>query len=776
MRLCSLNTHLFFCLTLILSLLTVELSPFTAEAKKDDQAPTITVRYSYEKQTRDRRSRYVLVPTVQKVNAQDYADQKKRFKALFISMKNDKKANYGKTGFNVDGDVVLIFLDETKKRNDPFIMAETIYTFTENGARGVRFPRSKYDGKDYTRRDVTFPSYRLILPYWEGLPPHGLKSALLSLGDGALLTSEALEKKVLNNDNELIAQLVKTLKEGNLDAVKAIVATSTIASLEGIEEGFIALLQSAQSELRSLGIKGLDKRKGKLVFKALREVMDSDPSSEIKDQAAVALSQSKDPKIAVAALFHNLRSKDTKIAVAAAEKLSNTKSKEATPELILAINRSEPSVRQAVIKTLTDRKAIKDLVKQLNAELPIEVKIEIAQAIKGIKSGRTPAYHFLVTQPNSEAASEAIRSLRGAKIKGDVAKWFEKALRHPDASTRIAAAETLLDSKGTEALKVLSKADIEDSESGEEIHDSIRSIYENMSDKVILNDCARQSTVSLKSAATGALGKLHRRANKKNRKKAFKAVGQLAQSPKAWVRAEAARSLGDIANDEAKALLIKLKEDKEARVKWSVARSASAFDEESMRPLLVTYLKDKNVRVIENALISLGKLKSIEALSDLFTDQYLAHKAMEVRRAAMTAVAALCESLPMEKREKMTTRISLRLSEDTDSIARRAAAKSLAHIPTEESGIALSTHLQDKDAELVKSIVDALVKHAIPQSTKLLEGAMDHREVKVRAYAYQKALAIEAAGLKKVVKGLFERRLKMEEDPKLKATLTEGLK
>ena len=167
-----------FTLSLLL-LSSLYIGPYSlyskALAQKNELSPVLTVRYSYEKQSKSGESRYVLVPTVQKVNGSDYAEPKKRFKALFMSMKKSKKSNYGKTGYNFDDGVVLIFLDSEKERNFRFIMAETIYTFTENGAKAVRFPKSKFSGRDYTRSDVELPSYRLILPYWQGLPHNKAK-------------------------------------------------------------------------------------------------------------------------------------------------------------------------------------------------------------------------------------------------------------------------------------------------------------------------------------------------------------------------------------------------------------------------------------------------------------------------------------------------------------------------------------------------------------------------------------------------------------------------
>ena len=274
------------------------------------------------------------------------------------------------------------------------------------------------------------------------------QGALLSVGDGSLLTAEALQSKLTKGDTELISHLVATLKKGNEKAVQAIVAANKISALKGIGAGFIPLLQSAQLELRKLAVEGLMGVESKEVFKALREVMDTDPEAVVKDKAALALSKAKDPKVAAAALYHNLRSADAKVALEAAEKLVSVKGDEADKELLAAIKRSEIDVRKAVIKSLVSRKTIKPLIKQLNAELPIDVKIKIAQSIRNQKTARKPAYSFLVTQPNGEAVLEALEGIKTDKLKGDVATWFEKGLRHPNANTRVKTAQMLKKVKG----------------------------------------------------------------------------------------------------------------------------------------------------------------------------------------------------------------------------------------------------------------------------------------------------------------------------------------
>ena len=742
--------------------------------KRSAEDKVITVRYSYEKQTVDQSS-YVLIPIVTRVSKKAYKDFKERHRVLFKAMKADKSANYGATKFATEKDVVFIFLDAKKSRNHRFIMAEAIYTFTANGARAVRFPGSQYDGRDFTRADVDFSAYRLILPYWRGLPPHKESDALFSVSGGVILNMSSLHQRLESRDKSLIADLNKSLKSGQADTVKAIIAANQVKRIKGIEEGLFSLLQSANTELRLAGLEGLKGRTSKEVYRALRQVMDEDPEDQVKDAAAELLAQAKDAKISVAATFHTLRSKKLETSIAAARKLGDMKkSGEIDSELIKMLSHPESSMRDAVIEALIKRKSSKLLVAQLKASstLKLEWKVEIARALIKDKKTSDDAISFLVTQPNGQAASEAIKSLKGSKIKGKVASWLEKGLRHPDGSARVQTATILADSKDKSALKILSKADLSDAASGEAVHEAMRKVYAAQSDKLVLGDAARQSNVSLKSAATGVLGKLYKKArNKRNQKRAFKAIGQLAQSPKELVRAESARSMGDVGSPEAMALLLKLKDDSSTVVKRAVARAAVAFPEAEMRPTLSAYLKESDARLLEYTLKSLTALKSSDSLNAVAQDSFTQHSDVLTRRAAMRAVATLLGLVEMEQRAKVAGKLYTQLNTEKDAQTKVLIAQALSHVPSDESRELLAAQLQDKNLDLVRALVDALIAHQLPASVSLLDGAMDHSDPQARAYAYEEASKLKAEGLKRVVKKLFTRRIQLESDAKLKAQL-----
>ena len=87
-----------------------------------------------------------------------------------------KRGTYGtaKLAFQTDykkTKIVYVWLDKTKASYHPIVMAETVYTFTENGASKVIFPGVKPNG--LTRTDVPFSAYILTVPLWQALPGRG---------------------------------------------------------------------------------------------------------------------------------------------------------------------------------------------------------------------------------------------------------------------------------------------------------------------------------------------------------------------------------------------------------------------------------------------------------------------------------------------------------------------------------------------------------------------------------------------------------------------------
>ncbi len=720
------------------ALLRGDLAPREALAKKSDEV--YAVRYSYERQSTERggeqRARYVLMPRPVAIPKNKHADFKERMRVLFDAIKADKSGSYGKAAFNAEDGVVFVFLDPEKETNAPFIIAEAVYTFTEAGAKHVSFRKiPKYEGRDYTKADVRYPAYQLVVPYWEGLPPSKSTGTLLSLSDGTLVTPEALLAQLKASDPKLVAELKASLSSGDLDAAEAVVSAlehlrAQSVRVKGIAAGLISMLSLASVELQALALRGLEGLDKKKVNAALRRLMDSpDEEESLRAKAAGLLSKAKDPNFSEAAQFYALRAKDPAVVIAAAEGLARAKSKEATPELLKALSREEPAARAAVLKSLLERKAQRDLVAALGGELPLATKVEVAEALcadRDLKVQESALEH-LVRQPDGAAAARAARAIVGVKgLKSSYALLTE-ALRHPAAEARVAAVEALAALGGASALKALAEAKLDDPDSGDTAHDAMRAVYAKEKEAAVSKDAQGQSSLGLRSAAAGALGLHWRAAKGPAQKKLLDLVKRLAGDPEAWVRGEAARSLGDMASPEAHDELMKLTQDGAVEVQRLVSLALRSFPEATGREYLNARLAEgapDDVKVFVNALDTLGLLSSVESLSSITPARFLEHADARVRRAAVGALAALAPSLSGKARDGVVPKLEPRLKDSDEEVTLRAA-RGLGAIPTGDAEFHLNANMQSGGQALSLAVVAALIKHNSKGAAESLGAAMD---------------------------------------------------
>jgi HEAT repeat protein len=764
-----------------------------ALAKKSDEV--YGVHYSYERQSSERggeqRARYVLMPRSVMIPKDKYGDFKERMRALFDALKANKSGSYGKAAFAAEGEVVFVFLDPEKEVNAPFIIAEAVYTFTEAGAKGVSFRKiPKYEGRDYTKSDIRYPAYQLVLPYWEGLPPAQTAGALLSLSDGTLITPSTLAAQLRGSDPKLVEELKASLSSGDLDAAEAVVAAVELmraegVSVKGISAGLLPMLSLASAELRTLALRGLDGVDEPEVNTTLRKLMDSDDEEEaLRAKAAALLSKAKDPNFSEAAQFYALRAKDPAVVITAAEGLARAKSKEATPELLKALKREEPAVRAAALKSLFERKAQRELVAALGGELPLATKVEVAEALcadRDLKVQESALEH-LVRQPDGAAAARAARSLVGVKGLKSAYALLTEALRHPEGVARVAAAEAVASLGGASALKALSEANIDDPESGDAVHDAMRAVYAKEKEAFVSKEAQQQSAASLRSAAAGALGVHYRAAKGPAQKKLFELIKRLASDSEAWVRGEAARSLGDVGGAEAQAELLKLTQDGAVEVQRLVSLALRAFPEAVGREYLQARLADAapeggkgDVKLAVNALDTLGLLVSVESLASITPARFLEHADARVRRAAVGALAALAPSLTGKARDGVVPKLEPRLKDSDEEVTLRAA-RGLGEIPTGDAEFHLNANMQSGGQALSLAVVAALIKHNSKGAAESLASAMDLEDAKVREAAYRASSAMTHEEARAELKRRLTRRLEREQDAGLKGLIEAQLK
>lgn len=722
--------------------------PAAAQKKKKDEPPPVeTVRYSYEKWSRAEPARYVLVPTPTKIKPGDLDD---RTRSLFKTLVGAKRGSYGdaRLAFQDDAEKtghVYVWLDMSKAQYHPIVMAETTYTFTENGATKVIFPKRAPGG--WTRADVPFSAYVLTVPLWQILPPGGLSGALAQLPDGSLMASDTAIELMQKGDATLLEAMWGYVEQGGAPALAAVKA-APLVKLPKLEEKLVSVLDSADASIRRAALEGLTGKDEKKVNTAVRKVMDGDPDAGLRDMAAKMLSASKDSSFSTAALYHKLRSQDAALVAEAATALGQSKEKEATEQLVGVLDHEAEPVRKAAIAALLERGDEKPLVKRLGEDkVDAGRRIEIARALKDIKDKGAvhEALQFLAVNGKGDDSAGAASALADFDKK-DTYSALAKALKHGEAGTRIAAAEALARLGEPAGLDPLAGADVADADSGIAVRDAIRTIYADQSLDFVLKGTKNKNAV-LKREAVATLGTMVKsKAGKKKRKTIISTLRPLSEAKDPLIRAASARSFEDMAGDDVRPDVMRLATDKAVEVQRAVARTLRVFPGPDTVKFLLDYMTRKDPVVLANAAESLGVLKEKEALNPVI--EKLNHDDVRVRRAATGALVEIGGTL--DKRMPLLSFFSERLF-DSDGDVRLKAVEGLRLVKDPRTVTAMAALIQDPVPEVKKATLMAMADTGHVSAVDAIAGALEDDDVAVRRVAIDALAALKKKEAVKVL-------------------------
>ncbi len=732
-------------LTALVRLLAVSatlLGPVLAAAETAAKDEIYTVRYSYEKWSRAGAKRFLLVPVPATVKPGTLQD---RTRALFADLVAAKRNTYGdaRLAFQPDAattGVVYVYLDASKAAYNPITMAETVYTFTENGASKVVFPKVQADG--WTRADVPFPAYMLTLPLWQALPPARMGGSLVSLPNGSLLTAEAAVKGLNDGDAALINAAWSYVEAGPDAAALAAVTAAPLLKLKDLPARLLPVLKRENEALRAAAIAGLAGIDTAPVNAALRTVMDTDASPTLRDKAALQLSQSKDPEASAAAQYHALRSKDAKVVAAAATALGQSKVKEAGEKLLSIIGHPDEAVRAATIASLVARKDLKALVARLaDAELAAAVRLEIARALAatGDKKSEHAALLHLATQGKGEDSASAAARLTAFDEKATYSA-LAVAVKHPEAPTRKAAARALATLGTPAGLAPLGDADADDADTGADMLAAIRTIYAGQKLTFVLKG-TKESNPVLQRSAVATLGEMVStgKVGKGDRKTIVKALDARSKDKAPLIRAAAARSYGLMPDKDVADNVKTLMADDAIEVKRAIATALASYPGAEANSALINFAKTNDAQLQANAIESLGKLKLAEALDTVVT--HLNHDDDRVRLQATKALVAIGGTLDAAKRKPMLSFFSERVF-DKNADVRMQAVAGLELVNDPRTVTALAALLQDPVVPVRTATLMAMAATGDASAVEPIATGLEDDDKVVRAAAIKALSAL----------------------------------
>ena len=736
------------------------LSPALAQAPAKKGAKTIhTVRFSYDKWSRVEPARYVLTPRPTRVRQGDLADRTRQLMRLLVAA---KRGSYGdaRLAFQTDyktSNIVYVWLDKTKPNYHPIVMAETVYTFTENGAAKVIFPGVQPKG--WTRNDVPFSAYVLSVPFWQVLPPANMTGALVQMPDGSLLPSEQAIDGLKKGDKTLIAAVWKYIDSGGAAALAAVNASIHLKFSDRSEK-LIPLLQSANKVLRKAAIKGLSESDMPDVNAALRKVVDEDPDAGLQDLASSILAKSSDPTYAAAAQYHALKSKDPSIVLAATKALGSSELKEAGEQLIVMIGHEDYRVREAAISSLLKRRDMPSLVAQLkNEKLSKDIRAEVAKSLRksGDEKAAYEAIRHLAVEGKGQDAIDAATAL-GTEKNSATFETLGRALKHTEAPVRRAAAQALAKLGKPVALAHLAAANLEDAETGSTIREAIRGVYAKQSLDFVMKG-TKDSNVVLKRAAVATLGDMVKTGSgKRARKKILNTLRPLSKASDATIRAAAIRSFEIMAGDDVRPDVMRLAKDEAVEVQRAVAHALRGFGSPETTTLLLKYITSPDPMVVANAASSIGELKIKEALNPVI--KTLGHKSVAVRRSATRALVQLGQMLT--ERKPLLSFFSERLF-DADGKVRLTAIEGLRLVKDARSVTAMGALLQDPLLPVRLATLDAMADTGHQSAVEPVASALEDENKTIRMASIKALVKLK----RKEAAALLQAHLLREKDTAL---------
>ncbi len=722
-----------------------------------------TVRYSYQKWSRTGDTRYVLMPVATAIKAGALPE---RIRAVFKELLRSKRNSYGdaRLAFKANADqtgLVFVYLDEAKKAYHPIVMAETVYSFTENGATSVKFPKVADQG--WTRDDVPFAAYVITVPLWQALPPAKFAGSLVKLPDGTLLPSDTAVERLRKGDKVVVEGMWSYLKSGPAAAALATVKAAGLLKVGNLEKRLLPLLQSANAGLRGAALGGLAGRDNRNVNKVLRAMMDGDPDPKLRDQAAGLLSRSKDPNFAAAAQFHALRSQDATVVAAAALALGDSRSKEATAQLLEKLGHTSAGVREAVVNSLLKRRAYKQMVASLGAQsLAAVARLEVARALATATPNKPSTLAALLYLVKSGKGDDSVGA--AAKLVAyDSPATYEalgRALQHAEGATRRAAAAALSRLGHVRALPLLAGANITDPESGNAVVTAIRTIYSKQNLQFVLKG-SRDPNAVLRRAAVATLGvKVKQKDGKRHQKTIIETLRSLRGDPDALIRAAVASSFEVMASDGVRADIEALAGDDATEVKRAVAHALRAFPGPKTTTFLLRYLAERDPWVIAYASESVGLLKERQALNAILP--HLEHKDAFVRRAATDGLLGIGGTLEGNERKRLMALFNPLLF-DKDQQVRMKAVNGLKLINDQRVIIAAAPLIQDPVADIRKATLTLMAETGHPSAVEAIATALEDDDPTVRRSAIQALLSLK----RKEAVGVLADYAKKEQDQEL---------
>jgi HEAT repeat protein len=628
----------------------------------------------------------------------------------FGLLRNAKQATYGNTSITLsDADIaarrVSVHLDPQSIGNFDIIAGETVLTFAQLGIERVVFPGIRDQG--LAPEDIVWGRFELTLPLWQALAAGPESVSLVRMPDGSLTTtrdvfarmqSPAVRDAVLSllaSDNPVV--LYQTLM--------AIPSTGLTGYLDSVRP----LVQSADPALRVAAITALAAEGSEGARQIVAEAVDRDPDPQVRATAATLLSASADPSDQTYEIFYRAFNLDPPGRLAAIAELTALQDPRVNPQLLRLLQDPDPVMVDAGIQALLSRGAAAPLALALQDEgIGLAPRMHVARTVSRQADGapRVDALAFLLRNSAGADAALVVRELvdAGPPLAAAplVARVADGSLHEIDRRVAVRALGRVGSPEDLEAIEAACAAP-----------------------EALQRDCVESALAIAERAGSVAPG-----------------TGPLARAAAAFlqpdpsnadpvVRAASARGMARIPTPTNRQALVALLDDPDARVQGAAIHALGTMEApgtEDVVQAAVPFLQSGDPMLMEGAaaaIAGVGQLTLRPVIVDLQRSPHAS-----VREAGLRAAARMVEGDGRDVQNALAAGLR-----DQDPINRVVAAELLGGFPSEVAVLALSSAVNDAQADLRHTAIEALGRTAQAGAVPVLIALLEDRTPDIRMAA-----------------------------------------
>ena len=681
----------------------------------------------------------------------------------FDALKLAHPQEYGKATLLLDGDPaqtkrVILNLDPEHKDAFDQVASEVFYTMRSLGVTEVKAPAIREAPLDETV--LRTPVFRLVVPYYDALPPRTFAGAMVVLSATEVLPSEVFAYRLKQGDRELVDKVLSGLSSPSETVRLAVIAALPHISVPSRANVLLPRLSDTSTGVRLAALKLLEAENTPAINERLGQVVENDPDATVKLAAARILSARGIKKYDVIIELERLADPNEQVVIATIERLATEKNRAVSAGLAQSLKHPSPAVREAARKAIIQSGATSVMVAGMNDDrLDAGTREAFARYLaENSGSDAAAATAWLLASGSAEGATWAAKRLE-EKRPADGLKALYAALLRPEAEVRIAAARAIGAYSDKGAIKPLLQAAKTEAEQ-KEIEAQVTRIIAGQNLDTVL-ELMDDTDVAVRRLAMKALADSLKGAAPPTR--AVTVLQGRLSDPDLGVRRAAVYALARVPDEKVVATVMALYKDPDAEVREAAVTAANRSQDPKAADILVKALNDESDRVKLVALDGVMNRK-IQAAREAL--QMMAHyQDVEVRRKAVKAYLAM---LGPGEAEQILDFLFERLY-DTDAEVKLAVLDVIKRVHDRRAIVAMSGLVIDPNRDVKMRAIDALAETKEKDALEGVEKAVFDADKSVRLFALD---ALARLGRPEAMDFLSE-LLNLEQDSEVRAKAQE---